>query len=208
MYGHRCRPRGIVGMVLLLTCASCTTFHDQLGRGQRSFELTEYDRTLAILRDLEPDMMRLPMPEQAQYAYMRGMTDYRVGYKPDARHWLSVAKAYEDNSPGVLPPDWKARVNETLDELNGVVYTAGTTALVTSRTEAPANESDTATADKRDAKEPRGKRERSDRKRDAKDSRKKDAPKDAAKEPSKEKDSPASTPTPPPAAKAAEPTTK
>jgi hypothetical protein len=113
----------------------CTTYRDQLSRGQRAFELNEHDRTLAILRDLEPDVKRLSGPEQAEYAYLRGMTDYRVGYKPDARHWLSLAKAYEDNSPGVLPADWKLRVNEALDEMNGVVYSAGIGSLATTRTE-------------------------------------------------------------------------
>jgi hypothetical protein len=172
---------------------ACTTYHDQLGRGQRSFELAEHDRTLAILRDLEPDLKRLPMPEQAQYAYMRGITDYRVGYKPDARHWLSVAKAYEDHSPGVLPADWKARINETLDELNGVVYTGGTGALITARTEGPdskdAKDSKDGDRDRREAKEPHHRR-------DTKEA-KKDSPPDAAKDP-----------TDPPAAKSAEPGTK
>jgi hypothetical protein len=129
--------RWFVGLALVVAVAvgGCTTYRDQLSRGQRAFELNEHDRTLAILRDLEPDVKRLSMPEQAEYAYLRGMTDYRVGYKPDARHWLSLAKAYEDNSPGVLPADWKLRVNEALDEMNGVVYSAGIGTLTTTRTE-------------------------------------------------------------------------
>lgn len=124
--------RGVV-CLLLLVASSCATYRDQLARGQHAFELNDHDRTLAILRDLEPDVNRLSVPEQAEYAYLRGVTDYRVGYKSDARHWLSIAKAYEDHSPGVLPADWKVRINEALDELNGVVYSAGTSALTTSR---------------------------------------------------------------------------
>lgn len=120
-------------LVLAVCLAGCTTYRDQLARGQRAFELNEHDRTLAILRDLEPDLKRLSMPEQAEYTYLRGMTDYRVGYRADARHWLSLTKAYEDNSPGVLPADWKVRVNEALDELNGVVYAEGTQSLTTTR---------------------------------------------------------------------------
>jgi hypothetical protein len=127
--------RSLVALLVLAGLGTaCTTYRDQLGRGQRAFEQNEHDRTLAILRDLEPDLTRLSLPEQAQYAYLRGMTDYRIGYKPDARHWLSVAKAHEDSSPGLLPTDWKARTSEALDELNGVVYTQGTIALSTSRT--------------------------------------------------------------------------
>jgi hypothetical protein len=125
----------VVVLAALLAVASCTTYRDQLSRGQRAFELNEHDRTLAILRDLEPDVKRLTLPEQAQYAYLRGMTDYRIGYKADARHWLAIAKAHEDHSPGLLPADWKARTNEALEELNGVVYSAGASALTTARTD-------------------------------------------------------------------------
>lgn len=190
MYVHRVA----LGLGLLLACASCATYHDQLARGQHAFEDSQYDRTLAILRDLEPDVKRLTVPEQAQYAYLRGIADYRVGYKPDARHWLAVAKAYEDNSPGVLTADWKARVNESLEAMNGVVYAAGTTALVTARVEeAPATDEDSQKAD-RDKSERRGHRGSQD-KRNAHDQKKdRGQPKDAA--------------TPPPAVKAAEPATK
>ena len=127
-----CRLRALVLLAALLVSA-CSTYRDQLARGQRAFEQNDHDRTLAILRDLEPDMKRLTPPEQAGYAYLRGMSDYRIGYKADARHWLSVAKAYEDRSPGVLPADWKARTNEALGELNGIVYAEGTSALPTAR---------------------------------------------------------------------------
>ncbi|OJY24986.1 MAG: hypothetical protein BGO98_08220 [Myxococcales bacterium 68-20] len=122
-----------IGVLAALGTGACTTYRDQLARGQRAFEQNDHDRTLAILRDLEPDMKRLTMPEQAEYAYLRGMTDYRIGYKSDARHWLSVARTYEERSPGVLPVDWKTRTNEALDELNAVVFSEGTEGLTTSR---------------------------------------------------------------------------
>jgi hypothetical protein len=125
--------RTLVPLVVLGAVGACTTYHDQLARGQRAFEQSDHDRTLAILRDLEPDLNRLTAPEQAQYAYLRGMSDYRVGYKPDARHWLAVARAYEDRSPGVLPADWKTRTSEALDDLNGIVYSQGISALPTAR---------------------------------------------------------------------------
>ncbi|MBX3206263.1 MAG: hypothetical protein KF764_14420 [Labilithrix sp.] len=127
---------GLVTVLVLasaLSAAACTTYRDQLARGQLAFEQNDHDRTLAILRDLEPDLKRLTPPEQASYAYLRGMSDYRIGYKADARHWLSVARAHEESSPGVLPADWKARTNETLDQLNDLVFSQGTSALPTSR---------------------------------------------------------------------------
>lgn len=115
----------------------CATYRDQLARGQRALEQNEHDRALAILQDLEPDFVRLGTAEQAQYAYVRGMSDYRIGYQSDARHWLSLAKAYEDTTPGVLPNDWKTGTNEALTELNNVVYTDGYAGLSSARRSAP-----------------------------------------------------------------------
>lgn len=101
----------------LLLLASCTTYRDQLVRAQTAYENNQHERTLALLRDLEPDVTRLPQGEQAHYAYLRGMTDYRIGYKHDARHWLAIARAFDEHSPGILPADWKQRTTETLAEL-------------------------------------------------------------------------------------------
>jgi hypothetical protein len=120
---------------LALLAPACATYHDELARGQRSFEQNDPDRTLAILRDLEPDLRRLSPPEQAEYAYLRGMTDYQVGYRSDARHWLALATAMEATSPGTLTAEWKDRATEALKSLNNVVYTQGTSGLTTSRVE-------------------------------------------------------------------------
>lgn len=124
---------------LLIVCSvaavGCSTWRDQLARGQRAFDQNEHDRAITVLRDLEPDFVRLSPAEQAQYAYVRGMSDYRVGYQADARHWLALAKAYEEGSPGALPADWKARTTEALNELNAIVYSDGYQALKTTHRE-------------------------------------------------------------------------
>lgn len=120
---------GLAVVVIALASVACNTYRDQLVRSQHAFEKNEHERTLGLLRALEPDVTRLEPSEQAQYAYLRGMTDYRIGYRNDARHWLSIAKSYDDGAPGMLPTDWKARMTEALDEMNGVVYGSGLAAL-------------------------------------------------------------------------------
>lgn len=125
--------RGLALTVIVLALGACTTYRDQLARGQLSFEQNEHERTLGLLRALEPDMTKLSTPEQAHYAYLRGMTDYRIGYRTDARHWLAIARAYDDRSPGLLPVDWRARMTEALEELDGVVFSEGLAALATTR---------------------------------------------------------------------------
>lgn len=118
---------GVLGVV-----AGCATYHDQLVRSQQAFDQNQDERALALLRDLEGDVTRLPVPERAQYAYLRGMADYRIGHRADARHWLAVARAYEEGTPGVLPTDWKSRLGAALEEMNEVVQTDGLAALAAS----------------------------------------------------------------------------
>ena len=57
------------------------------------------------------------------------MTDYRIGYKAEARHWLMVAAALEAQTPNSLPGDWTKRMNDALKELNESVFTAGIESL-------------------------------------------------------------------------------
>lgn len=119
--------------VLFVALTACSTYRDQLARGERAFEQNDPNKALAILRDLEPSFQRLSPQEQASYAYIRGMTDYNVGYKLDARHWLSLANAYEQQTPGVLAGDRKAKTADALKDLNDVVYMKGAGELVNAR---------------------------------------------------------------------------
>jgi hypothetical protein len=82
-------------LAFALSLAACSTYREHLNRGQRLYDENQYERALAIWRVLEGDMDSLSFNDQARYAYLRGMTDYRLGFRPDSRHWLAVAKAVE-----------------------------------------------------------------------------------------------------------------
>jgi hypothetical protein len=110
-------------------CPACSTYHDELARSQHAFEQNQHERALAILRGLEPDTSHLTPTERAHYAYLRGMTDYRVGDKTDAHHWLAVAKALDPESPGLLTSEWKGRLDEALTELNTQIQAGGLESL-------------------------------------------------------------------------------
>jgi hypothetical protein len=116
------RLRFVLTLALLLSSASCATYREDLYRGQRYYEENQYERALAIWRALEPDTDSLSFNEQARYAYLRGMTDYRLGFRADSRHWLAIAKAIEQEHSGGLNPEWKQRLEESLDDLNKDVY--------------------------------------------------------------------------------------
>jgi hypothetical protein len=99
---------------LLLTAplVGCATYTDELNRGQAHYQANDYERALAVFRMLETDGDSFGPPDRARYAYLHGMTAYRISQRPEARHWLALARYAENKHPGALDPSWKARLDE------------------------------------------------------------------------------------------------
>ncbi len=121
-------------VLFALAALGCTTYREDLNRGQRLYEENQYEHALAIWRMLETDTDSLTESDQARYAYLRGMTDYRLGYRPYARHWLGVAKALDKEHPGGLSQEWRDRLDKSLADLNTDVYGGGERSDTTSST--------------------------------------------------------------------------
>ncbi len=120
----------MIGLAVL----GCATHREDLNRGQVLFEDDRYEASLAVWRALEADQDEFEVTDRARYFYLRGMTDYRLGYRTEARHWLALARALEAGSPGSLQKDWLSRMNSALAELNAEVW--GTAAPKTPMQEA------------------------------------------------------------------------
>jgi len=120
-----------------LGAPSCATYKDDLNRATDHYNRNQFEPALALLRVLEDDMDSFSPAEQAQYAYVRGMTDYRLsslapqgtgvadprrGYRDNARHWLAVAASIDKKTPGGLTPEEKGRVTDALTDLNRDVF--------------------------------------------------------------------------------------
>src|SRR5262245_18329687 len=114
-----------LALLVSLCVGACATYREDLNRGQRLYEENEYEHALSIFRVFESDMDSLELNDQARYAYLRGMTDFRLGFRPNARDWLALAKAIEQEHTGGLSPQWKQRLEESLRELNQEVYGGG-----------------------------------------------------------------------------------
>lgn len=115
-------------LVTMLLLAGCTTYKDQLARSQHALEARDAERSLALLQDLDAAHLSSPA-EQATYAYLRGAADLELGHRQDAYHWLSLARAHDEASPGALPGEWKAKTTAALAELSAVVFSQGYAAL-------------------------------------------------------------------------------
>lgn len=128
------RGAAIAFAVTLAFAPGCATYHDDLVRGEKAFEDNQHEQALAIFRSLELETSHLDAPERARYYYLRGMTDYRVGYKADARHWLMLAQASDKAMPGTFPEDWRQRMNDAMGELDSQVYDQGVPSLASTET--------------------------------------------------------------------------
>lgn len=114
----------IIG-VSLTFAASCISGGQQVGQLQRAqgyYERNDYDRALAIFRNLDQEREQLDQASQTRYFYLRGMTDYRLGYQADARHWLSLAKASRAQNKKALEEEERKRLTSALDDLNQVFF--------------------------------------------------------------------------------------
>ncbi len=98
--------------------SGCATYRDDLDRSVQHYNARSYDKALALLEVLEPDIDSLSEAERAQYAYYRGMSHFLLEQRLHARHWLGRAAAREKGNEGSLNPEEKKKVGETLGELN------------------------------------------------------------------------------------------
>jgi hypothetical protein len=127
-------------LALPLASAGCATYRQDLERAKTHYEANEYEKALALFRVLEPDMDSLSEAEKTQFAYLRGMTDYRLAglanagtgmsnpkqdFRSNARHWLAVASAIETQTQGGLSGDEQQRVAGAMVDLNKDVYGGG-----------------------------------------------------------------------------------
>ena len=159
------RPATLLFPVLMLALGGalaaegCATYRQDLERARAHYDHNEYEAALALFRVLEPDIDSFSTGEHAQYAYSRGMTDYRLAalansgtavadpkasFRANARHWLSVSRAIEKETPGGLTPDEKQRLEDALVDLNKDVYGGGDAAADADAGAPPAKAADPA----------------------------------------------------------------
>jgi len=108
----------VAALALIALLPSCSGERTALLRGQRYYDDNQYERALSIWRDLERHERELAPPDFARYAYLRGMTDFRLGFHAEARHWLALAKVTEQAHPGGLDGAWLPRLDGALAELD------------------------------------------------------------------------------------------
>jgi hypothetical protein len=120
----RLAPFAVVCVMLasLSPLAGCATFESDLQRSEDHFQHDEHEKALANLRALENDWTSFSVRDQARYCYLRGMTDLRLGFISDARHWLAVAQQIDKEHPGALLDKERRAMDDKLAGLNEVIW--------------------------------------------------------------------------------------
>ena len=84
--------RILSGLMLAVMASGCAAISDDMQRAEATYEQARYEDTLIWLRDLEDDAPTMDLEMRARYYYLRGMTEYRLGHRLDALHYLAVAR--------------------------------------------------------------------------------------------------------------------
>ena len=120
--------RAILGLLALLGLPGCATYTQDLERARRHYQDLEFPQALSVLRLLGEDYDVLSPAEQVQFAYLRGMTDFRLSETVPAvgtsrtelracsRDWLQTCFAL-DTAEGALSSEQITRARVVLGQL-------------------------------------------------------------------------------------------
>lgn len=97
--------------------SGCTALADDMRRAEQAYESARYEDALTWLSDLEDDIGAMDPETGARYYYLRGMTEYRLGHRADALHYLAVAREAAGDQGAGLRPEWRQIMDRTLEEL-------------------------------------------------------------------------------------------
>ena len=106
----------------------CVTYSQDLQRVRHHYRDSEFPQALALLRVLGDDLDALSPRERVEYAYLRGMTDFRLSeaapagvtrdsFRAHAQKALSLAKQLEQKTPGGLSEEERKRMHDALTAL-------------------------------------------------------------------------------------------
>jgi len=116
----------------------CAAVSDDLRRAEDAFNNNYYQDALTWLVDLEDDAPTMDDESMARYYYLRGRTEYLLGHRSNALHYLAVAREVAGDQGAGLRPEWRQQMDRTLEELTPRTGTHRPPDAVTSGGEAPA----------------------------------------------------------------------
>lgn len=109
--------RALALVACLGLLGGCAALSDDMRRAETSYETARYEDALVWLTDLEDDAPSMDENMRARYFYLRGMTEYRLGHRMQALHYLAVTREITGDGGAGLRPEWQQIMDRTLEEL-------------------------------------------------------------------------------------------
>lgn len=77
---------------LFVLCAGCAHIDHRIESAAAAFDDARYDAALVWLADLDDDVGRMPLDDEAYFYYLRGMTAFRLDRRTEALHYLALSR--------------------------------------------------------------------------------------------------------------------
>lgn len=100
--------------VAVLGCAATAS---EMRRAEDAYDQARFDHARTWLVDLEDEAPGMSVAMRARYFYLRGMSEYRLGHRLDALHYLEVAKEIVGDDQRLLEEEQRELLTRTLAEL-------------------------------------------------------------------------------------------
>lgn len=115
----RARMRTRLAPLLLLagSLGGCAAIAQEMQRAEQAYDQARYEAALTWLDDLEDEALSMDVEDRARYFYLRGMTEYRLGHRPEALHYLAVAREVAGERGEGLRDEQEELMDRTLGEL-------------------------------------------------------------------------------------------
>ncbi|MFK7989226.1 MAG: hypothetical protein AB8I08_24620 [Sandaracinaceae bacterium] len=117
MTGSRLASHVLLFALSVPLFGGCAALRDDMQRAEQSYDAARYEDALIWFRDLETDAPSMDDRMRARYFYLRGMTEYRLGHRLQALHYLAVAREIAGEDDVGLRPEWRQIMDRTLTEL-------------------------------------------------------------------------------------------
>lgn len=72
--------------------SGCAHIDHRIESAAAAFDDARYDTALVWLADLDDDVGRMPLDDEAYFYYLRGMTAFRLDRRTEALHYLVLAR--------------------------------------------------------------------------------------------------------------------
>lgn len=102
---------------LLLALGGCGRLEEHVRHADAAYRVARYADAEEWLERVEADVGELRIDAQTRFYFVQGMSEYRLGRRDTALHYLALARETNGLEGGALPPADAEVLTRTLEEL-------------------------------------------------------------------------------------------